>query len=158
MKPNATCATLGDDLDRFFSSIQPLHFGHAGTEDCCNYSEHLRHPKPHRTTALDETCQGACRHHNAEKGKPRQNPDQQPVQDDVRLYLSGQPHRHKEGDRKAAAESIPDEVVDSLLVWGAPEACKEHIARYMENGVTTPAPALFCGPDQLRPVLRALAR
>ena len=39
-----------------------------------------------------------------------------------------------------------------------PRACKEHIARYMENGVTTPAPALFCGPDQLRAVLaRSLA-
>jgi probable F420-dependent oxidoreductase len=64
----------------------------------------------------------------------------------------------KEGDRKAAADSIPDSVVDDLLVWGKPEACKEHIARYMENGVTTPAPALFCGPDQLRDVIRALAR
>jgi probable F420-dependent oxidoreductase len=64
----------------------------------------------------------------------------------------------KAGDRKAAAEAIPDEVLDDLLVWGRPEACKEHIARYMENGVTTPAPALFCGPDQLRDVIRALAR
>jgi probable F420-dependent oxidoreductase len=64
----------------------------------------------------------------------------------------------KEGDRKAASESIPDHVVDELLVWGTPEACKEHIARYMANGVTTPAPALFVGPDQLQPVLRALAR
>ena len=44
------------------------------------------------------------------------------------------------------------------LVWGAPEKCKEHIARYMENGVTTPAPALFCGPEQLHDVIRALAR
>jgi probable F420-dependent oxidoreductase len=64
----------------------------------------------------------------------------------------------KEGDRKAAADSIPDSVVDDLLVWGSPEKCKEHIARYMENGVTTPAPALFCGPDQLHDVIRALAR
>lgn len=64
----------------------------------------------------------------------------------------------KEGDRKAAAESIPDSVVDDLLVWGSPQACKEHIARYMENGVTTPAPALFVGPDQLRDIIRALAR
>ncbi|HEU5480672.1 MAG TPA: LLM class F420-dependent oxidoreductase, partial [Candidatus Tumulicola sp.] len=63
-----------------------------------------------------------------------------------------------EGDRKAAAESIPDHVVDQLLVWGSPQACKEHIARYIDNGVTTPAPALFCGPDQLRDVIRALAR
>ena len=64
----------------------------------------------------------------------------------------------KEGDRKAAAESIPDSVVDDLLVWGRPEQCKEHIARYIENGVTTPAPALFCGPDQISGVIRALAR
>jgi probable F420-dependent oxidoreductase len=64
----------------------------------------------------------------------------------------------KEGDRKAASESIPDHVVDELLVWGKPEACREHILRYMENGVTTTAPALFCGPDQLPDVIRALAR
>jgi probable F420-dependent oxidoreductase len=63
----------------------------------------------------------------------------------------------KAGERKAAAEAIPDEVVDDLLVWGAPEACKEHIDRYAANGVTTPAPALFTGPDQLRDVIRALA-
>jgi probable F420-dependent oxidoreductase len=62
----------------------------------------------------------------------------------------------KEGDRKAAADSIPDHVVDELLVWGKPEQCREHIQRYIDNGVTTPAPALFCGPDQLRPVLEAL--
>ena len=55
----------------------------------------------------------------------------------------------KEGDRKAAAESIPNEVVDQLLVWGKPEQCREHIQRYIDNGVTTPAPALFCGPDEL---------
>ena len=54
----------------------------------------------------------------------------------------------KEGDRKAAAESIPNEVVDELLVWGKPEQCREHIQRYIDNGVTTPAPALFCGPDR----------
>jgi probable F420-dependent oxidoreductase len=62
----------------------------------------------------------------------------------------------KAGDRKAAAESIPDHVVDQLLVWGRPEQCREHVQRYVDNGVTTPAPALFCGPDQLRDVLRAL--
>lgn len=62
----------------------------------------------------------------------------------------------KEGDRKAAAESIPDHVVDQLLVWGRPEQCREHIQRYIDNGVTTPAPALFTGPDQLRDVVRAL--
>jgi probable F420-dependent oxidoreductase len=63
----------------------------------------------------------------------------------------------KAGDRKAAAEAIPDEVVDDLLVWGTPQQCKEHVERYVANGVTTPAPALFTGPDQLRDVVRALA-
>jgi len=64
----------------------------------------------------------------------------------------------EQGDRKAAAASIPDSVVDELLVWGKPEECKEHIARYMEHGVTTPAPALFCSPDQVPTIIRALAR
>jgi probable F420-dependent oxidoreductase len=64
----------------------------------------------------------------------------------------------KEGDRKAAAESIPNSVVDQLLVWGKPEQCREHIQRYIDNGVTTPAPALFCGPAELPDVIRALKR
>jgi probable F420-dependent oxidoreductase len=63
-----------------------------------------------------------------------------------------------EGDRKAAAESIPNDVVDQLLVWGKPEQCREHIQRYIDNGVTTPAPALFCGPAELPAVVRALKR
>jgi probable F420-dependent oxidoreductase len=63
-----------------------------------------------------------------------------------------------EGDRKAAAAAIPDEVVDQLLVWGKPEQCREHIQRYIDNGVTTPAPALFCGPAELPAVVRALKR
>ncbi|HEY2999164.1 MAG TPA: LLM class F420-dependent oxidoreductase [Acidimicrobiales bacterium] len=49
----------------------------------------------------------------------------------------------KEGDRRAAAEAIPDSVVDELIVWGPPEACREHIQRYVDNGVTTPALALL---------------
>lgn len=60
------------------------------------------------------------------------------------------------GDRKAAAESIPDEVVDDLLVWGRPEQCREGIAQYVANGVTTPIPALFCGPDQFLDVAAAI--
>ena len=63
----------------------------------------------------------------------------------------------KEGDRKAALEAIPDEVVDDLVVWGKPEACREHIQRYVDNGVTTPALALLpFGYDQ-RQGIRDLA-
>jgi probable F420-dependent oxidoreductase len=55
----------------------------------------------------------------------------------------------KEGDRKGAMQSIPDHVVDELIVWGPPEACREHVQRYVDNGVTTTALALLpFGYDQ----------
>jgi probable F420-dependent oxidoreductase len=64
----------------------------------------------------------------------------------------------KEGDRKAALAAIPDEVVDELIVWGKPEQCREHIQRYVHNGVSTPALALLpFGYDQ-RQAIRDLAR
>ena len=66
--------------------------------------------------------------------------------------------RWKAGDRKAATEAIPDEVVDELIVHGSPEECREHIQRYIANGVTTPALAIlpFPGIDQ-RQAIRDLA-
>jgi probable F420-dependent oxidoreductase len=42
------------------------------------------------------------------------------------------------GDRKAATEAIPDSVVDELVIHGTPDQCREHIARYVANGVTVP--------------------
>ncbi len=61
------------------------------------------------------------------------------------------------GDRKGALAAIPDELVDALIVHGSPEACREHIARYQENGVTTPALAILpFGIDQ-RQAIRDLA-
>jgi probable F420-dependent oxidoreductase len=63
----------------------------------------------------------------------------------------------KEGDRKAALAAIPDKVVDELIVWGTPEECREHIQRYIDNGVSTPALALLpFGYDQ-RQGIRDLA-
>jgi alkanesulfonate monooxygenase SsuD/methylene tetrahydromethanopterin reductase-like flavin-dependent oxidoreductase (luciferase family) len=47
------------------------------------------------------------------------------------------------GDRKAAAAAIPDEVVDQLIVHGTPEACREHVQRYVDNGVDTPILAVL---------------
>ena len=44
----------------------------------------------------------------------------------------------KAGDRKGALATIPDSVVDELIVHGPPEHCREVIERYIENGVTTP--------------------
>ncbi|NLD76945.1 MAG: LLM class flavin-dependent oxidoreductase, partial [Acidimicrobiales bacterium] len=61
------------------------------------------------------------------------------------------------GDRKAALAAIPDELVDLLIVHGSPEECREHIARYQANGVTTPALAILpFGLDQ-RQAVRDLA-
>jgi probable F420-dependent oxidoreductase len=64
----------------------------------------------------------------------------------------------KTGDRKAALEAIPDAVVDALIVHGSPAECREHIQRYVDNGVTTPALAIlpFPGIDQ-RQAIRDLA-
>ena len=63
----------------------------------------------------------------------------------------------REGDRKGALTAVPDKVVDELIVWGKPEQCREHIQRYLDNGVTTPALALLpFGYDQ-RQAIRDLA-
>jgi len=42
------------------------------------------------------------------------------------------------GDRRRALESIPDEVVDDLVVHGSAEDCLRQIGRYVSNGVTIP--------------------
>ena len=64
----------------------------------------------------------------------------------------------KAGDRAAAVEAIPDSLVDELIVHGSGAECREHLARYAANGVTTPAPAILgLGADHLREALRELA-
>jgi probable F420-dependent oxidoreductase len=64
----------------------------------------------------------------------------------------------KAGDRQAAVAAIPDELVDELIVHGSPEACRAHIQRYVDNGVTTPALALLPAPGMdARAAVRDLA-
>lgn len=64
----------------------------------------------------------------------------------------------KAGDRKAALEAIPDALVDELIVHGSPEACREHIQRYVEAGVDTPALSIMpFGETDPRQALRNLA-
>ena len=72
--------------------------------------------------------------------------------------LAGMWKEWQGGDRKAALDEIPDEVVDQLIVWGTPEQCREHLQRYVDNGVTPPAPAIlpFPGVD-VRQAVRDLA-
>jgi probable F420-dependent oxidoreductase len=47
------------------------------------------------------------------------------------------------GDRKGALAAIPDRVVDELVIHGPPEACREHVQRYLDAGVDTPALAVL---------------
>jgi probable F420-dependent oxidoreductase len=62
----------------------------------------------------------------------------------------------KAGDRKAALEAIPDEVVDDLVIHGDPAECREHIERYRTAGVGTPVLAIL-HTDDLRQSVRDLA-
>ncbi len=63
----------------------------------------------------------------------------------------------KAGDRAAATEAIPDELVDALVISGSMEQIAEHIGRYVDAGVTTPAPAILGNADQALAVARAIA-
>jgi len=68
------------------------------------------------------------------------------------------------GDRRAATASIPDDLVDALILHGTPEVCREKVVHYVQNGVQTPVLALLPTPElasggltALRTVLRGLA-
>jgi len=71
--------------------------------------------------------------------------------------LKGMWDAWKGGDRKAATAAIPDHVVDQLIVHGSPGACREHIQRYMDNGVTTTALAVMPFGVDPRQAIRDLA-
>ena len=69
------------------------------------------------------------------------------------------------GDRKTALSSIPDEVVDDLIVHGTPADCRAKVAAYADRGVTVPIMALLPtpalesgGPAALLETLTALGR
>jgi probable F420-dependent oxidoreductase len=66
-----------------------------------------------------------------------------------RTELQGMWDAWAAGDRKAALAAIPDAVVDDIIVHGSPGQCREHIQRYVEAGVTTPALSImgFAGVD-----------
>ncbi|MGA2835368.1 MAG: LLM class F420-dependent oxidoreductase [Acidimicrobiales bacterium] len=49
----------------------------------------------------------------------------------------------KAGDRKGALAAIPDEVVDELVVHGSFAHCRDHIERYVANGVDIPVLAVL---------------
>jgi alkanesulfonate monooxygenase SsuD/methylene tetrahydromethanopterin reductase-like flavin-dependent oxidoreductase (luciferase family) len=71
--------------------------------------------------------------------------------------LTGMWEAWKAGDRKAALAAIPDEVVDQLVLHGSPAEVRSQIARYVANGVTTPALSIFPIGIDLRQAVRDLA-
>ncbi len=62
------------------------------------------------------------------------------------------------GDRKAALDAVPDDVIDELLVHGSPEACRERVSEYVENGLDTPVLGILPARDlSVTEAVRALA-
>jgi len=61
------------------------------------------------------------------------------------------------GDRRGALEAIPDQVVDDLVVHGSFEECRAGIARYVESGVTIPAPMVLPVGVDLEEAVRGLS-
>jgi len=57
--------------------------------------------------------------------------------------LQGMWDAWKSGERKGALAAIPDDVVDELVIHGSPQQCREHIQRYVDAGVDTPALAVL---------------
>jgi probable F420-dependent oxidoreductase len=61
------------------------------------------------------------------------------------------------GDRKLANAVIPDAVVDELIIHGPYEACREHVARYIEAGVQVPTLAIVPFGIDLKEAVEGLA-
>jgi hypothetical protein len=63
----------------------------------------------------------------------------------------------QKGDRKGALATIPDEVVDSLVVHGSFDECRAHVGRYVANGVDIPVMAVIPFGESLGATLEGLA-
>ncbi|MCP4036129.1 MAG: LLM class flavin-dependent oxidoreductase, partial [bacterium] len=63
----------------------------------------------------------------------------------------------KAGDRDGALQAIPSALVDELIINGPPQACREHVQRYVENGLHTPVLAVLPSDADIREVSKALA-
>jgi probable F420-dependent oxidoreductase len=62
------------------------------------------------------------------------------------------------GDRKGALAAITDEVVDDLVVHGAPGACRERVAEYQAKGLDTPVISIVPPPgSSVAELVRELA-
>ena len=53
----------------------------------------------------------------------------------------------EDGDRAGAAQAVPNDVVDELVLHGNPASCREQVLRYVEAGVQIPVLALLPSPE-----------
>ena len=61
------------------------------------------------------------------------------------------------GDRNATMAAVPIEILDDLIVHGTAEQCREHINRYVANGLDTPIIATLPTGTDLLETARSLA-
>jgi probable F420-dependent oxidoreductase len=55
------------------------------------------------------------------------------------------------GDRRGAAEAVPDSVIDELVLSGSPAACREQVQAYVDAGVQVPVLAVVPTPELTDP-------
>ncbi len=61
------------------------------------------------------------------------------------------------GDRKAAAEAAPWDLIEDMFIFGSPEQMKERLAAFVAGGVTLPILTMIVPPEQLGETISALA-
>jgi len=61
------------------------------------------------------------------------------------------------GDRKAAAEAAPWELIEAMFIFGSPQQMKERLAAFVAGGVTTPVLMPIVPPERLGETIEALA-
>jgi probable F420-dependent oxidoreductase len=62
-----------------------------------------------------------------------------------------------EGDRQAAAEAAPWELIEEMFIFGSPERMKERLRAFVEGGITVPVLTPIVPPDRLAEAIEALA-
>ena len=63
----------------------------------------------------------------------------------------------REGDRRAAAEAAPWELIEDTFVFGTPAQMKERLEAFVAGGITLPILMLVAPPDQAAGLIEALA-
>jgi probable F420-dependent oxidoreductase len=61
------------------------------------------------------------------------------------------------GDRRAALERVPEDLVREIVIFGRPEEQRARLEEFRAAGVTTLCLALLCPPDRLPALIDALA-